>query len=59
MAASERKADVPLTQFTDDLRRNGAQDPGAAEGKLTFPKLIKDPVCHGAAILKGPFLDFF
>ncbi len=37
----------------------GPQVEGAARGKLTFPKLIKDPVCHGAAILKGPFLKFF
>ncbi len=38
---------------------NGAPDPGAARGKLTFPKIIIDPVCHAAAILKGSFLKFF
>jgi len=59
MAASERKADVPLTQFTDDLRRNGPQIKGAARGKLTFPKLIKDPVCHATEILKSYFLKNF
>ena len=37
----------------------GSQIKGVGRGKLTFPKLIKDPVCHGAAILKGPFLNFF
>ncbi len=59
MSASERKADVPLTQFTDDLRRNGAPDPGAARGKCAFPKLIKDPVDYAAAISKGPFSEIF
>jgi len=38
---------------------NGAPEPSAAKGKLTFPKLIKDPVCHATEILKGPFLNFF
>ncbi len=32
---------------------------GAARGKFAIPKLINDPVCHAAAILKGPFLNFF
>ncbi len=39
--------------------RNGAPEPSAARSKLTFPKLIDDPVCHAAAILKGPFLNFY
>ncbi len=38
---------------------NGAPDPGAARGKLIFPKLIIDPVCHNAAFSKAPFLKFF
>jgi len=58
-AAIGCEADITLTLFTDDLRRNGAPDPGAAKGKFTFPKLIIDPVCHATAILKGPFLIFF
>ncbi len=37
----------------------GPQVQAAGRGKLTFPKLIKDPVCHAAAIPKGPFLKFF
>ncbi len=58
----------PLSGVKQTLRRpylrmiydhNGAPDPGAARGKLTFPKLIIDPVCHTAANLKGPFLKFF
>ncbi len=58
----------PLSGVKQSLRRpylwaiydrNGAPDPGAARGKLTFPKLINDPVCQAAAILKGPFSEIF
>jgi hypothetical protein len=38
---------------------NGAPGRGGAGGKLTFPKLISDPVCHNAAFLKGSFLKVF
>jgi len=38
---------------------NGAPDPGAARGKNAFPKIINDPVCPAAAILKGAFSEIF
>ena len=38
---------------------NGAPGRSRCRGKLTFPKLIIDPVCHATAILKGPFLKFY
>ena len=37
----------------------GPQIEGAARGKLTFPRLINDPVCHVAVISKAPFWIFF
>ncbi len=38
---------------------NGAPDPSAARGKLSFPMISNDPVCHNAAFSKGFFLKFF
>ncbi len=58
-AAIGGEADIILTVLRTIYDHNGAPDPGAARGKLTFPKLINDPVCHGAAILKSYFLKFF
>jgi hypothetical protein len=58
MAASGSKADITPTLFTDDLQPQWAPDSGAARGKLTFPKLINDPICHNDAFSKGSFLKF-
>ena len=38
---------------------NGAPGRGGAGGKLTFPKLIIDPVCHATEVLKSYFLRIF
>ena len=42
-----------------DLRPQWGLDLGAARGKLTFPKFINDPVCHGASISKRLFPEKF
>ncbi len=53
------KADITPTVFTDDLRPQWGPRSRSRRGKLTFPKIINDPVYHAAAILKGPFSEIF
>ncbi len=37
----------------------GPQIHGAARGKLTFPIISNNPVCHNVAFSKASFLKFF
>ena len=58
MTAFERIADITLPLFTDDLRPQWGPDPDAARGKIAFPRISNDSVCHAASIVKGTFLKF-